>query len=353
MNPRIQQLFSLLTTKKVDAYLVFQDVNIRYLTDFPAAESWLLVSVKNAKVFYITDFRYTAEAQKGLKDIEIQQYTTSLAQKTVELCQQLKIKTLGFDGRQISLTAYKFLKKSVGSIFQLVELNGLVESLRIIKSSTEILQIKKALKIHQKMLQWIRHQVKPGGSEQDLLLRLEDFVKTHHVGFSFNPIIAGGPNSAFPHAKVTSRRFKLNDVVLLDTGISLKNGYKSDLTRMIFLGRIPPFVKEICAHVKEAQQRAIQKIKAGALAKEVDFAARNYLAGRNLAQYFGHSLGHGVGLEIHEAPRISEKSSDVLLAGMICTVEPAVYIPNRFGVRLEEMVLVHQKGCEVLSGNID
>jgi Xaa-Pro aminopeptidase len=147
---------------------------------------------------------------------------------------------------------------------------------------------------------------------------------------------------------VTDRKIGNNEIVLVDMGMDI-GGYKSDLTRVFFLGKIARQIQEVCAHVQAAQRNAIQKIKAGALAKQVDYQARNYLVKKGLGKFFGHSLGHGVGLEIHEGPTISQSSPAVLKEGMVCTVEPAVYIPHKFGIRIEDMVLVTKNGCEVLS----
>ena len=190
--------------------------------------------------------------------------------------------------------------------------------------------------------------VKPGVSERQILSKLEGFVKLHQVGFSFSPIIASGPNSCYPHAKVTDRILKNNEPVLIDTGIDI-NGKKADLTSNFFLGSIPLRYTKAFDAVVLAQREAMAMIKPGVAVADVDLKARNVLRKFGLAKYFGHSLGHGVGLDIHENPRLSCKSSSLLEPGMIVTVEPAVYIPNQFGIRVEDMVLVTEKGCEVLS----
>ncbi|MCA9405762.1 MAG: M24 family metallopeptidase, partial [Candidatus Omnitrophica bacterium] len=190
-----------------------------------------------------------------------------------------------------------------------------------------------------------------GKSERDIYEHLEKFIKAHKVGFSFSPIVASGPNAALPHAKITDRKFKANDVVLVDMGIDVK-GYKSDLTRMFFLGKIPELVKTVHTHVDTAKNLAIETIRSGISVAKVDQQARKYLEKNKLSKYFGHALGHGVGLEIHENPRLSQKSREILEEGMIVTVEPGVYLPNKFGIRLEEMVLVTKSGCEILSDNI-
>jgi len=224
----------------------------------------------------------------------------------------------------------------------------LIEQFRMIKDSGEIALMRQALKIHFEALKRLKRWVKPGVTEMDVLFKLEDFVRSQNAGFSFAPIIASGPNGALPHAHPSRRVIKNHEPVLVDTGIDWK-GYKSDLTRMFFLGRMPALVQEMNDWVKEAQSLAVAAIKPGAKAAEIDRVARGFLAKHKLDQYFGHSLGHGVGLDIHEEPRLSGKSAATLQAGMVVTVEPAVYLPGKFGIRLEEMVLVTEKGCEVLS----
>ena len=346
MNHRISKLTRRFVDHAIDAFLVTKDVNITYLTEFNASESWLLVTLKQS--FYITDFRYILEAQKGLKGISIKQYTKTIHEALFELVSSLKIKKIGFDDRHISLNTYEQLKKKCPRSVSLLTVNSLVEDLREIKEPKEIAQIKKALGIHFKAYDFLKNIVRPGISEKEVLFELENYVKKQNVGFSFSPIIASGPNSCFPHACVTDRMIKNNEPVLIDMGIDV-NGYKSDLTRMFFLGKIPHSYSEMYEKVRRAQQKAILSIRAGVKASVVDGQARKYLEKFGLAKYFGHSLGHGVGLEIHEAPRLFQTSNAILKENMIVTVEPAVYIPKQYGIRIEDMVLVHKQGCEVLS----
>ena len=330
--------------------LVIKDINISYLTDFPASESWLFITPK--KIFYITDSRYILEAQEGLKGIIVKQFSKSIDDTLFELAGQNKIKRIGFDERHISHAQYKIFHQKSPKNVQWVAANGLIERLREIKEKNEIGNIKEALRIHKQALQFLKPVIKPGISEREVFYKLENFVKSRNVGFSFAPIIASGPNSCYPHAKITDRKIKNNEPVLVDFGIDYQ-GYKSDLTRMFFLGKIRPLVLDVEQHVRAAQQKAIQKIRADVKAKEVDHQARNYLKEKRLAKFFGHSLGHGVGLEIHENPRLSQTSTAILKEGMVVTVEPAVYIPHQFGIRIEDMILVKKKDCEVLSVNND
>ncbi len=349
MNPRIQQLISQLGKHRLDAFLITSDVNIRYLTDFPSSESWLFICPKRA--FYITDPRYALEARQSLKAIGVKVYRRSLGESLWELASVMGAQRIGFDDRHLFLSAFKLLKKATPKARKLVCSPGLVEAFREIKSHFEIDQIKKALGLHKQAYQFLQKTIRPGITEKDCLKELEGFVRSQDGAFSFPAIIASGPNSCFPHAQVTDRMIKRNEPVLVDMGIDL-DGYKSDLTRMIFLGTIPRFIREVHDTVRRAQALAIQKVRPGVLACDLDAAARNYLTQNHLGKFFGHSLGHGVGLEIHEAPRISQRNPSPLKEGMVFTIEPAVYIPHQFGIRIEDMVLVTQKGCEVLSGPI-
>ena len=342
----MQQFVQALKTRRLDGYITSNDTNITYLTEFPASESWLLVTPRQA--FYITDFRYELEAKKGLKGVKVVRYSNSIFASLFEQARACRVKRLGFDSRHVSLALFQQMKKHCPKGIELVEANPLLEELRAVKEKKEIALIRRALKLHHQALRYLKGVIRPGATEQEVLLKLERFVKGRGAGFSFDPIIAAGANSCYPHARVTGRRIRNNEPVLVDFGIDIQ-GYKSDLTRIFFLGKIAPLVKKVYNEVSIAQDRAIRFIKAGIKAADVDFQARNYLEEKNLAKFFGHSLGHGVGLDIHESPRISHNNPAVLKAGMVITIEPAVYIPNKFGIRIEDMILVTEHGYEILS----
>ncbi len=346
--PRIHQLIKRFDSQGIDGFLCTNDINIRYLTNFPASESWLLIIPQ--KLFYITDFRYLEEAKNSLKGINIKKYTNSIYQSVFENCRTMKVNRLGFDERHLTIFQYKFLKQACPSFLRLKGINQLVETLREVKDQKEINLIKKALMLNLQCFDYVKKIIKPNISEREVLEQLEQYVKSHKARFSFPPIIASGSNSSYPHAKVTNRKIRNNEPVLVDMGIEI-DGYKSDLTRMFLLGKIPLLLKRIQELVASAQRNAINTIRAGVRASVVDSAARNLLVNHHLGKYFGHSLGHGVGLEIHECPRLSQTSTSLLKPNMIVTVEPAVYLPKQFGVRIEDMILVTQNGCEVLSDN--
>ena len=351
MNLRLQKTIAAFESQQIDALLVTNIPNITYLTEFAAEDSWLLVT--KSGTFYITDARYTLAAKNALKKtVVVHTYQDSIMDAVCALTQDCKVKRLGIEEQDLTLSQYKILKSKYPPSVQLIATQRIVESLREVKDKNEIAQIRQALKIHHETHRWLKKYLNPGLSEAKVLLDLEYFVKSRGVGFSFDSIIASGPNSCYPHAKVTQRKILQRDIVLVDMGIDFQ-GYKSDLTRIFFFARMPQLLREVHDSVAEAQQKAIAKIKAGVVIAEVDQAARNYLAAKKLAKFFGHALGHGVGLEIHESPRISSQNSSRLKENMVITVEPAVYLPHKFGIRLEEMVLVKKNGCEVFSDDIN
>ena len=350
MNSRIKKLVSGFRKVQVDALLITHNPNIHYLTKFPASESYLLVTKKQA--YYVTDFRYILEAKKGLKGIPVVQYTQSPFQTVLELATKDRVKNLGFDDQYITLAQFRNLKKLCPKKIHLKTIHNLVEDLREVKDKSEMACIEKALEIHHKALKYLKTIIKPGVTERQVFLKLENFVKSRGVGFSFDPIVASGPNSCLPHASITDRKIKNNEPVLVDMGIDV-DSYKSDLTRMFFLGKISALVQDVNNSVREAQHVAIKEIRAGVRIDYIDSLARNLLAQKQLAKYFGHALGHGVGLEIHENPRLSQKNSSLLREGMVITIEPAVYLPDKFGIRIEDMILVTKKGYKILSDNID
>jgi Xaa-Pro aminopeptidase len=352
VKQRLTKLKSFLSKLGVDAVFVSNPVNIRYLIGHQVEDAWFLVT--SSRAFYITDFRYIAFATKILKgsDVEIVQFEKSLFETAINCSLDTKVKILGFEENHLTYYQFLRLKSLANSKLRFKGLSGTVEALRVIKEPGEILTIRSAVAVNLKGFQFIKEYIRVGVSEREILYKLQDFIRQEGVLFAFPPIIASGSNASYPHARISDRKLGVNDPLLLDFGVE-KDGYKSDLTRMFILGKMPrPFEKNL-SMIRRAQEEAFKAIKPGVSAASVDGAARKFLDKHGLSRYFGHSLGHGVGLETHEMPRISTKSTEVLLENMIITVEPGIYFNNRYGVRLEEMVLVTDKGCEVLSGYRD
>ena len=220
MNARLKQFISQFDHQKIDAYLVTNEANITYLTEFPASESWLLVFPR--QVFYITDARYTLEAGQGLKGISVAEYKKSMVPKVFELMEQRKAKILGFDDRHVSLAKFREMEKRCPAGMKLTATPDIAENLRQLKEKSEIDLIRKALKLNLRAYTYLKTVVRPGVTEKQVLAKLERYVKKAGAGFSFPPIIASGPNSCYPHAKVTDRKIKNNEPVLLDMGIDIQ-----------------------------------------------------------------------------------------------------------------------------------
>lgn len=345
-NSRIRKLISVIRRSDLDAVLINHETDIRYLTAYPAHDALLLVTAHEA--FYITDSRYIEEVKKGLRGVTPVQFERSISEQVVLCCRKAHVRRLGVDERYLTMDQYKRLKGFCNKDISIFAANGCVDGLRAVKEPGELKLMREALRLNLKAYRSIKSWLKPGVAEVDILHRLESFILKEGIAFAFDPIIASGLNSAYPHARVTDRKLCRKEPVLIDLGMDYK-GYKSDLTRMFFLDTMPTSYRDVLSIVRDAQQEAFKVIRPGVLGKDVDAVVRNYLKKHGLAEHFTHSLGHGVGMEVHEAPRLSVTSNDLLQENMVCTVEPGVYFPGKYGIRLEEMVLVTKKGCEVLS----
>jgi len=335
-----------ITSASTDAYLVTNSTDIRYLTGVPSADSWLLVLPR--QVYYLTDGRYVEEVKARIKGVTVRDCAVSLSTATADLLKKRGVRDVAIDSRHLTLAEFSKFKRDCGRSCRISVHNGWVGQLRAVKSAKEIKAIKRALVLNHEAFRYVKRIARAGVKEQDILVKLENFVRSRGCDFSFDPIIASGPHSSYPHASVTARKLKKNDIILVDMGIDWQ-GYKSDLTRMFFLGKIPPLVKKVHEDVTAAQGLAMQFIRTGVRAADVDQQARKFLKNKGLGRFFSHSLGHGVGLDIHEVPRLSQRSPDILQEGMVVTVEPAVYLPGKFGIRIEDMVVVTKNGAQVLS----
>jgi len=348
MNLKIKRICALLKKEGLDSLLLSSPANISYLVDYRSRDSYLLISGQGC--FYLTDSRYTQEAKSSLKGITVTEYETGLFKKISAICQKLHLKCLGFEERHLNFAEHKRLRQELPGSLGLAPTFGLVEGLRQIKSVKEIQAIKTATRIAIKAFHFIQSRLKPGRKEIEIAGDLERFIRYHQASdSSFDIIVASGPNSARPHHITSERKLKANEPVLIDLGVDYC-GYKSDLTRVFFLGKIDTLTAKIYRIVREAQELALKAIKPGKSCSQIDALARGHISSNGYGEFFGHGLGHGVGLEVHEEPHIGKKQNTRLEPGMVFTVEPAIYLPNKFGVRIEDMVLVTKKGKEVLSG---
>lgn len=347
MKRNISLIYDKMNTAGIDSLLLSSPYNISFLTGYQSRDSFLLLSGKEKT--YLTDSRYAAEAQKRLRSFTVRETKGGLAATLLELTRAFKLKKMGFEERHTNYAAYKYLKNIFKNKVALKGISSWVEELRRLKTPEELREIKKAVRITVSAFEYIKKFIEPGKKELEIAGEVERFIRYNGASAaSFEIIVAAGENSSFPHHMTSARAIRRNEPVLIDMGVE-QNGFKSDLTRVFFSGKINTPGKEIYGIVREAQGRAIEKIKPGISVGEIDAAARHYITERGYGKNFLHSLGHGIGLEVHEAPVISGKNKEILKPGMVFTVEPGIYISGVFGIRIEDMVAVTGNGVEILS----
>ncbi len=347
---RLDMLIAKLPRYKIDGLLVVKPVNIFYLTSFDASNAWLVVTQK-ARVI-ITDFIYSEAASNSLPGFGIYVSPRDFAKTLSSVVKKYRIKRLGFEGRFMSVAQYKRLSSNVKRCI-LVNTTDIVESLREIKDRKEIAALKKALNVTASTWTELKRHLVAGISESSIAhLIKEMLVRNGSDGYAFEPIVATQPSSSQPHYIPTAKKLVRNSILLVDMGARLRY-YNSDLTRMYRLGKISSKFAKLYSILCDAQRYAIDCIKPGIKTSDVDRAARQYLTSKGVGKFFGHALGHGIGLETHEKPSLSHSSKGVLKEDMVFTVEPGIYMPGFGGLRVEDTVRVRKGGCEVLSDDID
>lgn len=341
---RIALLKDELCARKLDALLVTKDVNVSYLSGFTGHDAAIIVT--KDRPFFIADSRYIEDAEESMKGFGVRLVRKSLYENIKEIVREEKVRRLGFESADIPYEVHVRLKETIGSNV-VVPAGGPVERLRQVKDREEIALIRGSIGLAKKVFADIRPTIRPGASEEAVARNISVAFLRNGAKAGFDPIVAADANSSRPHAVPTDRKMARNSFVMVDMGCSLKQ-YNSDITRMVMLGKASPKIKKIYSVVKAAQECAIDAIRPGVKAAVVDAAARKYIQDEGFGRYFGHALGHGVGLEVHEQPMISCLSEAVLRAGMVFTVEPAIYIPKLGGMRIEDMVLVTETGVKIL-----
>lgn len=345
-SQRLQRIQERIVRRGLDSLLVSKLPNIRYLSGFSGSEAVMLITREQALL--ITDFRYIEQAQEECKGLEIVERKGPLLRVLVSQIRQHGLRKLGFEAEALSFDQYSQLSKALARR-RTLPVKGLVEDMRETKDAEEVGRIRGAIKIAEEAFKRLRRRLKSGLSERQVAARLDFSMQEAGAdGPAFNTIVALGERASLPHAPLTDRRAREKDSLLVDWGARRKS-YNSDLTRVVFLNKITPQARKIYSIVLEAQSRAIEKVRAGVGAREVDQAARGYIERKGYGKNFGHGLGHGIGLEVHEGPRLNRINRRPLREGMVVTVEPGIYIPHWGGIRIEDMVLVKKDGFEVLS----
>ncbi|NOS35845.1 MAG: M24 family metallopeptidase [Deltaproteobacteria bacterium] len=329
----------------VDGVLFTGLENIRYLTGFTGSSGALLVTGQDA--LFLTDSRYKVQAHEEVKGCRILCYR-SLIDGITEQVVIAGIERVGFEGGEVSYDNFvRFSERLERCTF--VSLSRELERIRSIKERREIDCIKRAIGLANSGFTLAAERIAPGIAEKDIASMIEEEVRAGGAdGIAFDIIVASGERAALPHGKASDKVIEKGDFVIVDMGVSL-GGYNSDETRTFVVGKPSARQKRIYQIVKEGHDKAIDAVKPGAKASDIDAVARGAIRRRKMGKYFGHGTGHGVGIAIHEAPTISPSSRDLLEEGMVFTVEPGVYIPGWGGVRIEDMVLVTELGCDVLT----
>ena len=343
---RQKRLVATLESLKVDALLVTHMPNVRYLTGFTGSAGVLLIS---SRPVFTTDGRYRVQAAQQVERARVKVGKGSALASAIEEIKSVDIRRLGIESEHMTVAQRRILSRQLGRATKLVDTSDVVEKFRIIKDRDEVRLIRKAVDLGSSLLPIVCGALKPGKTETSAAARLEFAARERGAeAMSFETIVAAGPRSALPHGVATAARLPRRGFVVLDYGVIL-NGYCSDMTRTVSIGRVSKEQRRVYDAVLEAQLAAIAAVAPGRTAGEVDEAARSVLRRAGLDKYFIHSTGHGVGLEIHESPRVAARQTDLLQPGMVITIEPGVYIGGKFGVRIEDMVLVTERGSEVLT----
>lgn len=333
--------------KNVDGMLIISETNRRYFTSFASSDGILLVT-KNGSVF-LTDSRYIEEAQRVVKCCEVEELK-KVSEQLPELCRGFGVKTLMVESDRLTVSQLRVYRKVLkGVLLTTVGTDKLIDSLREVKSKEELDSIVKAQRIAEKAFEHILGFIREGVTEKEIALELDYFMLRNGAdAISFETIAISGANTSKPHGVPTDKKVCNGEFITMDFG-AVVNGYHSDMTRTVALGDVSDEQLEVYNTVLEAKSRVLAILKAGVKCSDADRAAREYITEKGYGDCFRHSTGHGVGLEIHEKPNLSPKSEQILQVGNIVTVEPGIYIPGKFGVRIEDLAVITENSCENLT----
>ena len=358
-SERLARLQATLKRKKLSALLVTHPANRRYLSGYTALDhgiqetAGVLLIPAQGEPFLFTDSRYILQAEEEAEGFFVRLYAKGLLSSLQKLLPELGVKKLGFESHYLlHSTANKLSTMAERINVELLPLTGVVERLREVKTEEEIRKIRDAVLLNEKVFRKVYTTIKSGMSEEQIALAIENTMRLMGAERpSFDTIVAFGTNAAKPHAVPGERVLENGETVLVDMGLVL-DGYCSDMTRTFVVGKPDRLFLERLRVVRNAQLAAMKIIRSGVTCREVDMAARRVIKGAGYGDYFGHALGHGVGIDVHEEPRLSAHSRKKLREGMIVTVEPGIYLPEWGGIRLENMVVVRESGCELLNKDI-
>ncbi len=343
---RQKKVRKVLDSSHLDGILFFGLENIRYLCGFTGSDGAFVISQKES--FFLTDSRYWTQADEEVKGAQIIHYKKKM-EGILSLLNDLRLREIGFESVILPFSAYRFLKERLAPEAMLHPLENEIKDLRAVKDLQELTLIRRAIEISSDAFSRATEKLKEGAVEREVALEMEFHMKRGGAdALGFDIIMASGKRSALPHGKASGKRIAKGDFVLIDFGSGFQ-GYHSDQTRTVVCGSPSPEQTKIYQTVKEAHDRAIKKVRPGIPIGEVDEAARGYIRDQGYGGYFGHGTGHGIGLAVHEDPTVNAENKGLLQEGMVFTIEPGIYLPDRGGVRIEDMVLVTSQGVEILT----
>ena len=336
-----------LIDEELDGFVITHPANLRYLCGYSGSNG-LLLFLAGRRVFF-TDGRYTAQAREEVKGARVLIAKGPLLQAAAKFINKLSSTVIGFESDLTTVATATQMKQLVHRHVEWKPTSGVVMRQRMIKDREELKLIREAVNLGARVYLQALKAIRPGTRETEVAGKLEFAARQAGAdGMSFDTIVAGGGRGALPHGRASSQPIPRRGFVVVDSGVILR-GYCSDMTRTVHVGRVSRVEREWYEAVLEAQLVGIGAVRPGGTAGEVDEAVRSVLRKAKLDRYFTHSTGHGVGLEIHEPPRLGKKQAERLAPGMVITIEPGIYVPGKGGIRIEDMVVVTAKGCEVLT----
>ncbi len=342
---KLTKLREQMQKRELNSLLVTNPYNLRFITGFTGTAGLALITPNDA--WFITDFRYTEQAGEQVKEFKVVQAQKGLLDEVARIVQEAAVERLAFEQDYMTFATYSQYQEKLTATLEPV--SGLIEQLRMVKAPEEIDVLKAAAKIADDAFEHICTYIKPGMTELQVSNELEFFMREQGAtSSSFDIIVASGLRSALPHGVASDKKIEQGDLITLDFG-ALYQGYVSDITRTVAVGEPSDKLKEIYKIVLDSQVLALEKIKPGMTGIEADAIARDYIKSKGYGEAFGHSTGHGIGLEVHEGPGLSFRSETVLEPGMAVTVEPGIYLPGIGGVRIEDDILITETGNERLT----
>jgi Xaa-Pro aminopeptidase len=344
---RLKRLRQVLADKELDAILVSQEHNRRYLSGFTGSAGTLLITAERA--ILATDFRYFEQMEREAPDFELAKIETRFSELLPSLVADLGVHRLGFESQSVTVEELRSWAEAAEEV-EWVPLKDTVETIRMVKDEAEIDALRRSAILTDAAFAHLLGTLVPGMTERQAAWEIEAYMRTHGASkVAFDLIVAAGPNGALPHAQPGDSVIEPGAPVVIDIGCVI-DGYCSDMTRTICVGQPSAKYLEVWDIVLKAQEAAEANIQGGTTGVEADAFAREIIAEAGYGGYFGHGLGHGVGLAVHEGPRASKLSEDTYAAGMTLTVEPGIYLPGEFGVRIEDLVIIRDGGVEILTG---